>query len=174
MTAGRRDLSAARTCLIAWLASIGFFALGVWGIGRWGSGILPDRLWSDEYDYRHALNGAAAGFVLLFALFWLLVFLLGTARLRADSRAVAKANALFVAALLAALVLCLLHAAPALFATWTDACMRNYLRAHPGDGCLDCGIHRCDAHVAFDVILAGTLIVAALMAASLWLRWKAR
>jgi hypothetical protein len=125
VTAGRRDLGAARTCLIAWLASIGFLALGKWALTVFASRFPNgDRLWAFSGEFNFALLSAETVYAIVLTCFWLLVFALGTARTRPATRTAATANALLIAALLAALLFCFLHAAPGLFANWIDACTR--------------------------------------------------
>ena len=174
MTAGRRDLGAARICLTAWLASVGFLALGGWALTRLGPHIPNgSRLWADAYDFGQALWSAAAGYAILLAAFWLLVFGLGAARSRSGGRTGAIASLLFALAMVTALLFCFLHASPGLFDGPIDSCMRQYSRAHPADPCLDCGIHSCEGMILRRVALTGALIVGALMAVSLWLRRRA-
>jgi len=189
VSGGARDGTAARAALLGFLASVGAIAILTWLAARFLADLAPfpidsfaadpsgadtispgELVATEKGDFYQALVNGAQTLCILTGIYWLTAYLLGAARARLRGPSV-----LLGAALVAGAALSLIMAAPRfIIGPLVDACARRYAATYPDLAFSSLPIHRCESWIDLSFSLAGLLLVVALLAASLRLRYRQR
>ena len=187
-----RDWEAVRISSAGFLASVGALALIIWPLSHWLADFaiyppdpnlaavehwsLDEQTEASKRDYQSTMNHIAARLAVILAVYWILAFVLGAARLEERPEAMHRRPTLWLGlGLVTGIVLAFLGAARR-FAIdpVVETCVRRQVAADPSAAFTSATIHGCEGQTGLYFGLGGLILMIGFMGWSLRLRYRRR